>query len=63
MIDPSYYSADSSLILYEMGEKQLQTTVSAMLIAMNKLVPEFPIPYPLVMMSSRSIVITEANVS
>ena len=30
--------------LYDKGEKQFQRTVSAMLIAMNKLVPDPPIP-------------------
>lgn len=34
-----------------------------MFIAMNKLVPEFPRPYPFVIISSKSIVIIEAKVS
>ena len=63
-MDPSYCSPNPpSADLYEMGEKQLQSTVSAMLMAMNKLVPELPIPYPFVIMSSNRIVIIEATVS
>jgi hypothetical protein len=38
-------------------------TVSAILMAMNKLVPEFPIPYPLVIISSNNMVMTEAKVN
>ena len=64
MMDPSYCSPNPlSADLYEMGEKQLHNTVSAMLMAMNKLVPELPIPYPFVIMSSNRMVIMEATVN
>ena len=41
----------------------LHNTVSAILMAINNDVPEFPIPYPLVIISSRRIVIIEAAVN
>jgi hypothetical protein len=46
-----------------MGEKQLQSTVYAILIAIKRLVPEFPIPYPFEIISSSNIVIIDANVN
>ena len=49
--------------LKDNGEKQFHRTVSAILIAMNKLVPDPPIPYPLVMISSSKMVTMEARTS
>jgi hypothetical protein len=51
------------LFLNDNGEKQFQMMVSAMLIAIKIEVAELPIPYPFPNISSRRIVIKEANVN
>jgi len=61
---PSYsYIPELASTLYDNGEKQLQRTVSAMLIAINKLVPDPPIPYPFEIISSKRIVTIDARTS
>jgi len=49
--------------LNDNGEKQFHRTVSAILMAMKRLVPEFPIPYPFDIISSRRIVTIAAKTS
>ena len=59
---PSYsYIPPFGSALKDNGEKQFQRTVSAMLIAINRLVPDPPIPYPFDMISSKRMVTTEAR--
>lgn len=56
-------SVDPVLFLNDIGEKQFQMMVSAMLMEMKIEVAELPIPYPFPNMSSRRMVIKEAKVS
>lgn len=56
-----YISVYPAPALKDNGEKQFHKTVSAILMAMKRLVPELPIPYPFDIMSSRRIVTIAAK--